>query len=99
METYRGRQWSGQRRTPRPMRSADREGSLASHTGRLPRHYLRTAGYGTWTIGYGPRFVGRFNREGPPLQPETMPQRKPLGAGRSRCVPPASPGPTQQPNP
>ena len=52
---------------------------------------------GTWTIG--PRIVGRYNREGLPLQLETMPQRKPLGVGRSRYAPPASPDPTPQPNP
>jgi transposase len=34
---------------------------------------------GTWSIGYGPHLVGRYNREGLPLQFETQPQRQPLG--------------------
>jgi transposase len=38
---------------------------------------------GTWTIGYGPHIVGRYNREGLPLQLETRPQRKPLGKRES----------------
>jgi len=38
---------------------------------------------GTWTIGHGPHIVGRYNREGLPLQLETMPQRKPLGKRES----------------
>jgi len=34
---------------------------------------------GTWSIGYGPHLVGRYNREGLPLQFETQPQHQPLG--------------------
>ena len=33
----------------------------------------------TWSIGYGPHVLGRYNREGLPLQLETEPQRQPLG--------------------
>jgi transposase len=38
---------------------------------------------GTWSIGYGPHLVGRYNREGLPLQLETLPQRQPLGKRES----------------
>jgi hypothetical protein len=38
---------------------------------------------GTWSIGYGPHLVGRYNREGLPLQLETLPPRQPLGKRES----------------
>jgi transposase len=38
---------------------------------------------GTWTISHGPHIVGRYNRQGVPLQLETMPPRKPLGKRES----------------
>jgi hypothetical protein len=38
---------------------------------------------GTWSIGYGPHLVGRYNREGLPLPLETLPQRQALGKRES----------------
>ena len=38
---------------------------------------------GTWSIGYGPHLVGRYNREGLPLQLETFAQHQPLGKRES----------------
>jgi transposase len=42
---------------------------------------------GTWSIGYGPHVLGRYNREGLPLQFETEPQRQPLGKRGERSEP------------
>ena len=38
---------------------------------------------GTWSIGYGPHLVGRYNREGLPLQLEIFAQQQPLGKRES----------------
>ena len=38
---------------------------------------------GTWSIGYGPHVVGRYNREGLPLQFEVLSQHQSLGKRNS----------------
>ena len=38
---------------------------------------------GSWSIGYGPHVVGRYSREGLPLQFEVLSQHQPLGKRRS----------------
>jgi len=55
---------------------------------------------GTWSIGYGPHLVGRYNCGGLPLQFETQPQQ-PLGKRGSLRSPrfPRSDTPTQPPTP
>jgi transposase len=39
---------------------------------------------GTWSIGYGPHMVGRYSREGLPLQFEAFSQHQPRGPSGSR---------------
>ena len=48
---------------------------------------------GIWSIGYGPHVVGRYSREGLPLQLEALSQHQPLGKRRSPRFP--RPHPTQ----
>jgi len=53
---------------------------------------------GTWSIGYGPHVLGRYNREGLPLQFEAQPQHQPLGK-RGSLRSPRFPRPNTTTNP
>ena len=53
---------------------------------------------GTWSIGYGPHLVGRYNPDGLPLQFEVQRQRQPLGKrGSLRSPRFPRPDPTTKP--